>query len=95
VIAVETWSAEGVRHGRRLLVPIFRTLTVRLPGPAGGLVWNRPLAVEVQESGEERFLSVPDWTRRIQWILLGAGAAGILLRLAGRRREQRRRERRP
>ncbi|HSP94788.1 MAG TPA: hypothetical protein VLU06_09570 [Thermoanaerobaculia bacterium] len=90
MITVETSRAEGFRHGGRLLVPISRTVTVRLPGRAGGLVWNRPLAVEVQESGGRRFLSVPDWTRRLQWILLGAGAAaGILLRLGRSHRKWR------
>ncbi|HLN57906.1 MAG TPA: hypothetical protein VK416_05055 [Thermoanaerobaculia bacterium] len=90
MIAVETWRAEGFRHGGRLLVPISRTVTVRLPGRAGGLVWNRPLAVEVQESGGRRSLSIPDWTRRVQWLLLGAGAAaGILHRLARSHRKWR------
>jgi hypothetical protein len=91
VIAVGTWRAKGLRHGGRLLVPVSRTVTVRLPGRAGGLVWNRPLAVEVRESGERRVLPIPDWTRRLQWFLLGAGAtAAILLRRAARHRNRRR-----
>jgi hypothetical protein len=83
VIAMETLRADGLRHGGRLLVPVSRTVTVRFPGRAGGLVWNRPVAVEIRGPGGWRSLSVPDPTRRLQWLLLGAGAAaGILLRIS-------------
>ena len=38
------------------MVPIARALIIRLPGSTGGLVWNRPVAVLVQEHGQERRL---------------------------------------
>jgi hypothetical protein len=87
MIAMETLRADGLRHGSRVLVPILWTVTVRFPGRAGGLVWNRPVAVEVRGPEGWRSLPVPDPTRRLQWLLVGAGAAaGIVLSIVGRRR---------
>ena len=59
MITIETWRAEVLRHGGRLLAPISRTVTVRCRVVREAR--NRPLAVEVQDSGGRR-LSVPDPT---------------------------------
>jgi hypothetical protein len=78
-----------VQHGDRLLVPISRSLTIRLPAVSGGLVWNRPLGLLVERSGERRFIPIRDRTRQLQWLLLGAGVAAALVCGIIRRRNRR------
>jgi hypothetical protein len=90
----ETVRGEGIQHGGRLLVPVARSLRVRLPGLSGGLVWNRPIGVEVERAGERRLLPIQDPTRRLQWLLLGAGLAAALLYRSARRGPFRRRHNR-
>lgn len=89
VIAIETKSGEAVQHGDWLLVPISRSLTIRLPAVSGGLVWNRPLGLLVERSGERRFIPIRDRTRQFQWFLLGAGVAAALVCGIIRRRNRR------
>ena len=51
-----------------------------LPGSIGGLIWNRPVSVLVQEgNGEEHVLSVPDVTRRSIWALWGGSLFMVLI----------------
>lgn len=81
-VGAETRAGGEVGHGKRVLIPMARALLLRLPGSAGGLVWNRPFGVLVREGASGRLVRVPDWTRRIQWSLLAAGlAAAVLARL--------------
>jgi hypothetical protein len=75
----ETKRGTAVHHGGRVLVPVGRTWSSRLPGLRSVLVWNRPLGVEVEASGERWFLPVPDRTRRLQWAFLALGAAVFLI----------------
>ena len=64
-----------------MLIPVARSLSLRAPAGVAALVWSRPAGVEVIAPGERRLLRVEDRTRRIQWLLLGAGlAVGLLLR---------------
>lgn len=70
----------------RTIVPIARSLRLPVPGGAGGLVWNRPVGILVEEAGGRRYVRVRDRTREIQWLLLGAGlAVAVVIWLAGRR----------
>jgi hypothetical protein len=90
----EARRAEKIRHAGRVLVPLARCWSLRLPGRLGGFVWNRPLGVVVKSGGERSFLPVPDRTRQIQWLLWGAGVAtAMLVRAARTRCARRRRER--
>jgi len=71
-----------IEHGERTLIPLARTLRVRLPGVAAGMVWSRPFGVVVKEGPSHRLVRVVDPTRRIQWALLAGGlATAILVRL--------------
>jgi hypothetical protein len=74
-------------HGRTI-VPVARAVIVRLPGSAGGLVWNRPVEVRVEEPDRARRLPVHDVTRQVQFRLLGLAAAwlALVLLLRWRRR---------
>jgi hypothetical protein len=38
-----------IEHGERSLIPLARTLRVRLPGVAAGMAWSRPFGVVVKE----------------------------------------------
>jgi hypothetical protein len=90
-MTIESTRGASVEHAGRLLRPVSWNLTLRLPGRAGGLVWNRPLGVEVEERGRRSFVRVPDRTRQIQWLILGTGLAlGFLARRIRRRRRARR-----
>ena len=50
--------------GTRTITPQAQALTIRWPG--GGLVWNRPLALLVEEKGVSTRLPIVDPTRRWQ-----------------------------
>ncbi|MGE5278525.1 MAG: hypothetical protein ACM3SU_16155 [Acidobacteriota bacterium] len=90
-MATESTRGASVEHAGRVLRPVAWTLVLRLPGRAGGLVWSRPLGVEVEEGAGKRLVPVPDRTRQIQWLLLGMGLAmGILVRRIRRGRRPRR-----
>ncbi|HTO86907.1 MAG TPA: hypothetical protein VMR54_05190 [Thermoanaerobaculia bacterium] len=89
---IETRIGAPIRHEERVLVPLARTLWLRLPVPVGALVWNRPLGVLVTDGKRPQFLRTPDRTRQIQWLLWAAGlATAYLLRRTRRRRTLRRR----
>jgi hypothetical protein len=70
---------EKVTHGERVLIPLSRSLRLRMPGHAGGLVWNRPFGIVVREGASSRLVRVVDATRWIQMSLLAAGIAGAVL----------------
>ncbi len=64
---VQTWGYE--------CIPIGQVLQVKWPG--GGVVWHRPLAVEVHQNGQSSRLPISDVTRRLQISL--AAATALLL----------------
>jgi hypothetical protein len=74
-----------IEAGGRILVPVAESLRLRAPGGVGGLVWNRPVGVRIEEADGSRYLPIRDRTREIQWLLLGIGlAAALWIRLARR-----------
>jgi hypothetical protein len=79
-----TLEGERVTAGETSLTPVSRALVVRLGH--NGFVWNRPVAVLVEEGGVTRRLPVVDYTR---WILWGLAALGLLFALAARPEEKR------
>jgi hypothetical protein len=82
-IRVINQEAEPVMAGDARLT--FRSQAVVLRWPAGGFVWNRPVAVEVDQGGEFRQVPILDLTRLIQvglWVLWLV----IITRAAGRQR---------
>jgi hypothetical protein len=69
----EAHQGEPIRAGGRTLTPVARSLRISLPGKAVGLIWNRPVAVNVQTAGEvDRMIPVVDGTRIIQLWIVGA-----------------------
>ena len=76
----------SIECGGRTLIPVSENVTWRLP--FGAFVWNRPRGVLVREGETRRLLRVSDTTRRIQWLLLAAGAAAAIgVRMRKRRRK--------
>jgi hypothetical protein len=67
-----------------------RSFLLRLPGEAGGFVWNRPVGLRVEEPSGSRTLRITDRTRRIQLGLLAAGLAAAFFVRRARRRPKRR-----
>jgi hypothetical protein len=78
-------SAEPVTVHDVTVTPRSRALVVRLP--RGGLVWNRPTAVLVEQDGRVRRIPIVDVTRILQVSLLALAVltAGISM-LSFRRR---------
>jgi hypothetical protein len=61
-------SGSPVRVGGFTLTPQSEALVLRWP--RGGLIWNRPVAVTVEQDGQQERLPVTDVTRLIQVGLL-------------------------
>jgi hypothetical protein len=83
-----TTSGETVTRGEVAVTPQSRALTVRWPW--GGWVWNRPVAVLVEQGGQERRVPIVDVTRVAQLALYGFSLVFVLIGLymmAQRRRE--------
>ncbi len=73
--------------GDTTLTPQSQVLTIRWPN--GGWVWNRPVAVLVEQDGEVERLPIVDVTRYAQIGLIAFGLifalATLLARAGGRR----------
>ena len=67
-----------VQVGRYTVTPIAYAAAIHFP--LGGFVWNRPVAVEVQQGDQIERLPIPDVTRlgQIGAIFAGAGMAFLL-----------------
>ena len=74
----ETASGEPVTAEGVTLTPVSRALTLRWP--RGGLVWNRPLGLDVERGGELARIPIVDVTRVAQLALFGLS---MLFALAG------------
>jgi hypothetical protein len=79
-IRFEIQRGKKVTTGGTQVTPLAKTFKIPLPAIAGGLVWNRPFAVEVRTAdGDTWSLPVPDITRQAQIALLAMGLIGVLL----------------
>lgn len=79
-IGFEIQRGEPVTAGATQVTPLVKTFKLSFPIISGGLVWNRPYAVEVHTAdGEPWSLPVPDITRQAQIALLAMGLIGVLL----------------
>ena len=67
------------------VTPESQALIVSLP--FGGFVWNRPVAVQLEDASGVRSIPVPDVTRYAQWSLFAASALmAIFVWLLNRRK---------
>lgn len=77
-------SAEPVTVDGITVTPRSRALVLRLP--RGGLVWNRPTAVLIEQDGQARRVPIVDVTRILQVGLLGVAVLSASVSLLGLRR---------
>jgi hypothetical protein len=79
-IGFEIQRGKPIANGKTQVTPLTKTFKLPLPVISGGLVWNRPFAVEVRTSdGQEWTLPVTDVTRQAQIALLAMGLIGVVL----------------
>ena len=77
----EERAGEPIRTpGGLVITPYARAVCLQVPGRRGGLIWNRPTAVKVQDaSGQETLVPVVDVTRQVQISILLSALLSTLL----------------
>lgn len=79
IFNVETRAGEPIQKGGIRLIPVAKSLRLKIPGIPGGIIWNRPVAVvAVDENGDERVFPIDDITRRVQVALIAAALSSVL-----------------
>ncbi|UCD98749.1 MAG: hypothetical protein JSV42_17660 [Chloroflexota bacterium] len=80
VIVQQTSAGEPIQVGELNVYPISRSYRIEFPKASGGIIWNKPLAVIVEDKSRNRqVIPIIDYTRRIQITLLLAGFFGTIL----------------
>jgi hypothetical protein len=70
----QTNAGEPIEVNDLTLYPVARSYRINFPKVHGGILWNRPLAVMVEDSvGNRQVLPVVDLTRLLQIAIFGAG----------------------
>ena len=76
----QTSAGEPITVGNLKVFPVARSYRMNFPGGQGGMLWNRPLGVIVEDQqGKRQTIPVRDKTRRMQVAILAAGFLGSLL----------------
>jgi hypothetical protein len=77
---ISYYSQPPIQHKHIRLVPFARSVTLRLPGLRGGIVWSKPTSLLVgYPDGREEILSIPDHTGRLLLFTLLSGLFGWLI----------------
>jgi len=80
ILVQQTNWGEPVNTGDVNVYPVARSYRINFPAARGGIVWNRPLAVIVEDShGSRQIIPVQDRTRQLQVAILAAGFFGTIL----------------
>ena len=80
ILVQQTSAGEPVVVNDLTVYPVARSYRVNMPGARGGIVWNRPLAVIVEDTdGTRQILPVIDRTRQLQIAIFSAGFIVTLL----------------
>lgn len=87
MIQWQTNSGERVTLGAVSVTPQSQALIIRWP--FGGWVWNRPVAVLVENDGGTQRIPIVDITRRAQWSLVGLAFVLLIVTLLMQRRRNR------
>jgi hypothetical protein len=77
IVHWQTSAGDPIRIAGTTVTPEAWALVVQLP--FGGFVWNRPVALLLENDAGSRRLPIVDMTRTIQVALLGATLAVWLL----------------
>jgi len=79
IIVQQTSAGDPVEVNGLTVYPVARSYRVNMPGARGGIVWNRPLAVIVEDTeGNRQILPVIDRTRQLQIAIFSAGFIATL-----------------
>jgi len=76
-IQLKTAQGTAVHTPHHTLIPESQALTIRFP--YGGIVWQRPTAVLIQENNQLRRYPITDITRIVIWSLLSFSLLSPLL----------------
>jgi hypothetical protein len=80
VLVKQTSAGEPVSVGDVNVYPLSRSYRLDFPADRGGILWNRPLAVIVEDQqGDRRVIPIQDRTRMMQIGILSAGLLGSIL----------------
>ncbi len=80
ILVQQTSAGKPVNAGEVIIYPVARSYRINFPAARGGIVWNRPLAVIVEDSsGSRQIIPIQDRTRQLQIAFLAAGFFGTLL----------------
>lgn len=77
VLQWRTETGQPVTVGAVTVTPVARGVVARLP--VGAVVWNRPVAVLIEQDGRSRRVPLLDITRIAQAGLLGLGLLAVLV----------------
>jgi hypothetical protein len=79
-IVQQTSSGDPVNVGQVKVYPVARSYRINFPSDRGGIAWNRPLAVIVEDSqGSRQIIPIQDRTRQLQVGIILAGLLGTIL----------------
>jgi hypothetical protein len=80
ILVQQTSAGEPVKAGDVKIYPVARSYRVNFPAAHGGIVWNRPLSVIVEDSqGNRQIIPIQDRTRQLQIGILAAGFIATML----------------
>ena len=85
IVRLKTVRGKSIVTDNNIITPLSQALIVRFP--FGGLIWNRPVAIEVDTGKDIRRLPIVDITLAIQVGIFTVGAMlTVIYWLIGRRR---------
>ncbi len=73
----QTVTGEAVTVDGTIIRPQAQALVLRWPG--SGFVWNRPVALLVEQGEKIERVLIVDYTRVVQWSLVGVGVIFSIL----------------
>ncbi|MGW8143581.1 MAG: hypothetical protein ACWGN2_04255 [Anaerolineales bacterium] len=80
ILVQQTSAGEPVAAGDIKIYPVARSYRLNFPSGHGGIVWNRPRSVIVEDvMGRRQIIPIQDYTRRMQIFILAAGLITALL----------------
>ncbi len=79
ILIQQTSAGEPISAGDLNIYPVARSYRIDFPAVHGGIVWNKPLSVVVEDSqGIRQIIPIQDRTR---WLQIGILAAGLIVTL--------------
>ena len=89
IIQYSTHPGQPIKKGNIVVTPVSGALRFNLP--FYGFVWNRPVAMIVEEGGSSKRLPIVDLTLMVQGALFGIGLTATILSVlvarAGKKRK--------